>query len=49
MMTVENSVHYQLWKNETGKEMGALFPGGGGFLYLGPEKRAFGVSMYHQL
>jgi hypothetical protein len=48
-MTAEESVHYSLWANTTSEEMGTMFPSGGGFVYLGPERRPFGVALYHQL
>jgi hypothetical protein len=48
-LTPEDTVHYQLWGNESSAELGAMFPRGGGFLYLGPDRRPFGVAMFHQL
>jgi hypothetical protein len=48
-MSAEDSVHYDLWANDTSLEMGAMFPQGGGFVYLGASKRPFGVALYHQM
>lgn len=48
-LTPEDTVHYHIWENDTSHELDAMFPGGGGFLYLGPDKRPFGVAMYHQV
>jgi hypothetical protein len=49
VVSPEDSVHYSLWENMTAKELGTMFPDGGGFLYLGPDKRPFGVALYHQM
>ncbi|KZV96422.1 hypothetical protein EXIGLDRAFT_643205 [Exidia glandulosa HHB12029] len=48
-LTPENTAHYAVYANETQREFAALFPPGGGFLYLGPDRRPFGVAMYHQM
>ncbi|KAJ7506561.1 hypothetical protein B0H11DRAFT_235190 [Mycena galericulata] len=45
-MVIEDSVYYA--PNET-DEWHSQFPGGGGFVRLGPNYRLFGVSMFHQL
>jgi hypothetical protein len=49
VMSAEDTVHYALGENATSAEMGTMFPSGGGFVYLGPERRPFGIALYHQL
>ena len=49
MLTPEDSVHYHIWANESAREFGLTFPNGGGFVFLGPEQRPFGVALYHQM
>ncbi|EIN03773.1 hypothetical protein PUNSTDRAFT_109187 [Punctularia strigosozonata HHB-11173 SS5] len=44
-MLTEETVHYQL---DADAEWASIFPLGGGFVRLGPHKRAFGLSIFHQ-
>ncbi|KII91606.1 hypothetical protein PLICRDRAFT_38403 [Plicaturopsis crispa FD-325 SS-3] len=48
-LTLENSRHYPLDSPDADAEYRSLYPGDLGFLRLGPNKRFFGVAMYHQL
>ncbi|TFK51119.1 hypothetical protein OE88DRAFT_1748820, partial [Heliocybe sulcata] len=46
---VENTVHYQINATDATSEWRSLFPTGGGYVRLGPQRRPFLLSMYHQL
>jgi len=49
-LTTEDTRHYALDSVDAEAEYRSLYPGNGrGFLRLGPRKRFFGISMYHQL
>jgi len=49
-LTLENSVHYTVDSLESDAEYESLYPGKHrGFIHLGPHKRFFGLSMFHQL
>lgn len=48
-LTPEDTRHYHVWANESAREFGLAFPRSGGFLVLGPDKRPFGVALYHQM
>lgn len=48
-MTPEDTVHFSVSKKVGKLEWEAAIPKGGGFLRLGPKKRLFGLSMYHQM
>ncbi|KZV92733.1 hypothetical protein EXIGLDRAFT_614000, partial [Exidia glandulosa HHB12029] len=47
--TVEDTVHYQLFDEAAHAEWESVFPSGGGFAYLGPNKRKFSLAMFHSL
>lgn len=47
--TPEDTVHYQISSNDAENEWDSIFPDGGGFLLLGPQRRAFGLSLFHQM
>lgn len=49
ILTPEDTRHYHIWANESAREFGLTFPRSGGFVFLGPEKRPFGVALYHQM
>lgn len=50
VLTLEDSRHYSLNETSTDFEWESLYPGKDlGFIRLGPQKRFFGLSMYHQL
>ncbi|OCH88793.1 hypothetical protein OBBRIDRAFT_706540, partial [Obba rivulosa] len=44
----EETVHYRVYSNGGAQDWESIFPPGGGFIYLGPQDRPFGLSMYHQ-
>ncbi|TFK41685.1 hypothetical protein BDQ12DRAFT_392738 [Crucibulum laeve] len=48
-LTIENSHHYALNAPSSDAEYLSMYPGQLGFLRLGPNKRFFGIAMYHQL
>ncbi|TFK75557.1 hypothetical protein BDN72DRAFT_892074 [Pluteus cervinus] len=48
-MKIENSHHYNVDSPDSTAEYLSLYPGDLGFLRLGPNKRFFGISLYHQL
>lgn len=48
-IAIENSRHYALDSPDADAEYESMYPGELGFLHLGPNRRFFGVSMYHQL
>lgn len=48
-LTIENTPHYSLNSSESDAEYKSIYPGDLGFFRLGPERRFFGISMYHQL
>ncbi|KAL0945847.1 hypothetical protein HGRIS_012130 [Hohenbuehelia grisea] len=48
-LTIENSRHYALDSPDADAEYQSMYPGEFGFLRLGPNKRFFGLAMYHQL
>ncbi|KZV95272.1 hypothetical protein EXIGLDRAFT_480079 [Exidia glandulosa HHB12029] len=49
-LAVEESVHYPLTNStETDANWASAAPRGYNFVHLGPKKRLFGVSMFHQL
>lgn len=49
MLAIENSAHYPIIGLDAREEWAANTPKGFGFMRLGPEGRAFAISMYHQL
>lgn len=49
LLTVEDSAHYPIIGLDAREEWAANTPKGFGFMRLGPEGRAFAISMYHQL
>lgn len=49
-MTFEDSPHYPLDSDDADAEWQSIYPGRSfGFVRLGPEKRFFGLSVYHSL
>ena len=48
LMSSEESIHYQLDTDQADLEWQALVPANG-TIYLGPERRPFTISMFHQL
>lgn len=48
-LTPENTIHYQIYSLDSSEEWSSVFPDGGGFLYLGPERRPFGLALFHQM
>ncbi|EMD36960.1 hypothetical protein CERSUDRAFT_95228 [Gelatoporia subvermispora B] len=49
-LTLEDSRHYALDTPDAPAEYRSLYPGDGlGFVRLGPQRRFFGLAMYHQL
>ena len=50
VLTLEDSRHYALDNPESDAEYVSLYPGDNlGFVHLGPNKRFFGLSMFHQI
>lgn len=56
-LTPENSMHYHIWDPSNASqpnhdinavEWRSVYPPGGGFVFLGPQKRPFGLAMFHQ-
>jgi hypothetical protein len=47
-MTVEESVHYNIWGPNALEEWASSSPKGTGYLRLGPEHRAFALTMTHE-
>ncbi|KAJ6620262.1 major facilitator superfamily domain-containing protein [Mycena sp. CBHHK59/15] len=48
-LNVENTVHYQLNSSEADAEWAALVPPNGGIVHVGPDRRPFMPSVFHQL
>ncbi|KAJ7151677.1 hypothetical protein C8R46DRAFT_490513 [Mycena filopes] len=48
-LNVENTVHYQLNSSRADAEWGALVPEDGGIVHVGPDRRPFMLSVFHQL
>ncbi|KAL1737092.1 hypothetical protein EV714DRAFT_265904 [Schizophyllum commune] len=48
-MPYENTVHYALDTPAGIEQWKTMLPPGGGMLYLGPDKRPFSISVFHQL
>lgn len=49
-LSIENSRHYFLDSADADEEWKSVYPGDDhGFLRLGPQKRFFGLSLYHQM
>ncbi|KAF8514426.1 hypothetical protein BU17DRAFT_68362 [Hysterangium stoloniferum] len=48
-LTPENTIHYQIYSIDAASEWASIFPDGGGFVYLGPRKRPFGLALFHQM
>ncbi|EJU03324.1 hypothetical protein DACRYDRAFT_65535 [Dacryopinax primogenitus] len=48
-LTVDDAEHFQLAAPEAMSEWNSIFPPGRGFIHLGPNKRRFGTSMFHQI
>ncbi|EIM87135.1 uncharacterized protein STEHIDRAFT_96132 [Stereum hirsutum FP-91666 SS1] len=49
-MTLENSRHYTLSSPTSDADFQSIYPSSSlGFVRLGPKKRFFGLSMYHQI
>lgn len=49
LFTPEDTVHYQIFGDDAESEWDSIFPDGGGFLLLGPARREFGLSLFHQM
>lgn len=50
VMVLEDSRHYALNSSEADAEWESIYPGGQlGFVHLGPNKRFFSLSLYHQI
>ncbi|EPQ61277.1 hypothetical protein GLOTRDRAFT_30602 [Gloeophyllum trabeum ATCC 11539] len=47
-MATDDMEHYSINSSTSDAEWAPLFPDGGGFVFLGPQNRPFGVSMFHQ-
>ena len=48
-LTPENTIHYQIFTEDASREWESIFPPGGGFVFLGPEQRPFGLALFHQM
>jgi|SRR5882762_9852395 len=48
-LTPENTLHYQIYTEDATAEWASIFPQGGGFVYLGPDGRPFGLGLFHQM
>ncbi|KAF9467897.1 hypothetical protein BDZ94DRAFT_914742 [Collybia nuda] len=48
-LSMENSVHYDIDTPLGIAEWNSTLPKSGGMLYLGPDRRPFSISMFHQL
>jgi hypothetical protein len=49
-MVLEDSRHYSLNGSDADAEWQSIYPGGQlGFIHLGPDKRFFSLSLYHQI
>ncbi|CDO72010.1 hypothetical protein BN946_scf184943.g45 [Trametes cinnabarina] len=48
-LTPENTIHYQIFSEESEREWLSVYPPGGGFLRLGEEGRPFGLALFHQM
>jgi len=49
-MRLEETIRYQMSGDEAEREWGALLPpGGGGYIYLGPERQRFTIGLFHQM
>lgn len=49
-MVLEDSRHYSLNSSNADAEWQSIYPGGQlGFVHLGPQKRFFSLSLYHQI
>lgn len=49
-MTIENSRHYALDSEDADAEWQSIYPGtSNGFVRLGPRRRFYGLSVYHQI
>lgn len=48
-LSMENSVHYDIDTPLGITEWNSTLPSSGGMLYLGPDRRPFSISMFHQL
>ncbi|GJE86351.1 hypothetical protein PsYK624_024310 [Phanerochaete sordida] len=50
VMVLEDSRHYSLNSSDADAEWLSIYPGGQlGFVHLGPQKRFFSLSLYHQI
>jgi hypothetical protein len=49
LMTVHNTINYQLNGTRADAQWAAMMPPGEGLVHLGPNKEPFMVSMFHQL
>jgi hypothetical protein len=49
LVTVEDSRHFPLFGEESDDYWMTLPPPGGGFTVLGPDKRIFSVTMFHEV
>ncbi|EPQ55045.1 hypothetical protein GLOTRDRAFT_93611 [Gloeophyllum trabeum ATCC 11539] len=47
--TMQDTVHYGINGSDADEEWESSFPRGEGFIYLGPDKRRFGLSTFHQM
>jgi len=48
-LTIDDTEHFQIATPEAMSEWNSIFPPGRGFIHLGPNKRRFGLSMFHQI
>jgi len=48
-LTPEDTLHYQIYSPDGAADWASVFPEGGGFLYLGQNKRPFGIALLHQM
>ncbi|TFK51120.1 hypothetical protein OE88DRAFT_1660444 [Heliocybe sulcata] len=48
-MLMQDTVHYDINGSDAEEEWESTFPRGEGFVYLGPERRRFGLSTFHQM
>ncbi len=49
LLVPEDTVHYGITGSRADEEWQSLFPKGGGFVCLGPERRKFGLALYHEM
>ncbi|KAI1783236.1 hypothetical protein LXA43DRAFT_903912 [Ganoderma leucocontextum] len=49
LLVPEETAHYAITGPDADAEWQSAFPPGGGFVCLGPERRPFGLALYHQM